>query len=131
MTVYNWQSPYLVIKATGRGCYQRTRLTAHGFPRSYLLRKKSIHGFQTGDMICADVSKGTKAGVHIGRVAIRASGYFNIQTAQDVIQGVSHQHCKMRQRSDGYGYLQRKSRDAFGILPIPPYPEGQGISAKI
>lgn len=103
--VKNWQSPTLTIQAMGRGCYQRTRLTAHGFPRGYLMRKKSVNGFQTGDMVYANIPKGVKSGAYVGRVAVRASGYFNIQTAQhNVIQGVSHRHCKLIQKADGYGY---------------------------
>lgn len=103
--VYDWQCPILNIKATGRGSYQRTRLTAHGFPRGYLTRKKSVYGFQTGDMVRADVPKGKKIGIHVGRVAVRTSGSFNIQTATTVIQGISHRHCQITQRSDGYGYI--------------------------
>jgi 5-methylcytosine-specific restriction endonuclease McrA len=129
--VKNWQTLVFTIKATGRGCYQRTRLTAHRFPRGYLLRKKSVNGFQTGDMVSARVPKGIKAGIYVGRAAVRASGYFNIQTAQHIIQGVSHRHCKLLQRADGYGYSHEKRWDAFGILPIPPRPQGRGISAKI
>ena len=102
--VEDWRKPTLAIKATGRGSYQRTRLDAFGFPRGYLTRKKRIRGFQTGDMIRADVPKGKKMGLHTGRVAVRASGSFNIQTVEGVIQGISHKHCKVTQRADGYGY---------------------------
>lgn len=129
--VNNLQHYLFAMKATGRGCYKRTRSTTQGFPRGYLLRKKSVHGFQTGDMVSANIPKGRKAGSYIGRVAVRASGYFNIQTKENVIQGVSHRHCKIMQRADGYGYSQWKSIDASGISPIPPRPEGRGISAKI
>jgi len=115
--VKNWQYPVFAIKSTGRGCYQRTRLTAYGFPRGYLMRKKSVHGFQTGDMVSADVPKGVKAGIHVGRAAVRASGYFNIQTAQNIIQGVSHRHCKIMQRADGYGYsIIAQQREVSGNL---------------
>ena len=72
----HWQQPVLVIKTMGRGSYQRTRLTKDG----YLTRNKSVFGFQTGDMVKAIVTTGKKAGTHLGRVAIRASGSFNIQT---------------------------------------------------
>jgi 5-methylcytosine-specific restriction endonuclease McrA len=102
--VLSWCKPTLTIKATGRGSYQRTRLTAQGFPRGYLMCKKSVEGFQTGDMVKAIVPSGKKAGTHAGRVAVRATGSFNIQAAQGVIQGVSHRHCKIVQRADGYGY---------------------------
>ncbi|MNU03600.1 hypothetical protein D3C72_2476860 [compost metagenome] len=64
----------LRIKCAGRGRYQRTRLTAHGFPRGYLMRDKRAFGFQTGDMVKAVVPSGKKAGTHVGRVAIRATG---------------------------------------------------------
>ena len=43
-SVTNWQRPVLKIKAMGRGCYQRTRLTAYGFPRGYLPRTKQVFG---------------------------------------------------------------------------------------
>ncbi|MEB0141264.1 RNA-guided endonuclease IscB, partial [Undibacterium sp. CCC2.1] len=80
--VSHWRKPTLAIKATGRGSYQRTRLDAFGFPRGYLTRSKRIHGFQTGDMVKACVPTGKKTGQYIGRVAVRASGSFNIQTQE-------------------------------------------------
>lgn len=113
-SVLDWNKPTLQIKCMGRGCYQRTRLTAQGFPRGYLMRKKSVHGFQTGDMVKAIVTKGKKNGTHCGRVAIRASGSFNIQTAQGVVQGVAHRFCKIMQQSDGYGYSLMAKTDAIG-----------------
>lgn len=102
--LHNWQIPALAIKATGRGSYQRTRLDRFGFPRGYLMRHKRIHGFQTGDRVIAHIPSGKKAGVHVGRVAIRASGSFNIQTATGVIQGIAHRYCSVLQRADGYSY---------------------------
>jgi hypothetical protein len=115
--VRNWRKPMLVIKATGRGSYQRTRLDAFGFPRGYLTQKKRIHGFQTGDMVKACVTKGRKIGQYTGRVAVRASGSFNIQTQQGVVQGISHQYCKAIQRADGYGYSLVAKTDATGTPP--------------
>ncbi len=105
--VKQWQKPTLVIKATGRGSYQRTRLNRFGFPRGYLTRQKQIHGFQTGDRVKAVVTQGKKIGTYVGRVAVRASGSFNIQTAQSLIQGISHRYCTLIQRGDGYGYSLR------------------------
>lgn len=104
--VCDWRRPTLTIKATGRGSYKRTRLTPYGFPRGYLPRKKQVHGFQTGDLVKAVVSSGKKVGIYLGRVAIRASGYFNIQGAYGVVQGISYKHCRVLQRNDGYGYAQ-------------------------
>ncbi|GAA3899628.1 hypothetical protein GCM10022228_07620 [Halomonas cibimaris] len=92
------------LKATGRGGYQRTRLTRHGFPRGYLMQQKQVHGFQTGDMVKAIVPTGRKAGTHTGRVAVRKTGRFNTQTQQGALQGILHKHCTLIQRGDGYGY---------------------------
>jgi len=103
-----WAVPTLAIKATGRGAYQRTRLNAYGFPRGYLTRSKRIKGFQTGDMVRAVVPTGKKAGTHIGRVAVRATGSFNIQTLTGVVQGVNAKCCTALSRADGYSYFQQK-----------------------
>lgn len=103
-SISDWKKPALTIKAMGRGCYQRTRLNKYGFPRGYLMSSKSVQGFQTGDMVRAEVPSGKKQGQYVGRVAVRASGNFNIQTDQGVIEGISHRFCQMIQRSDGYGY---------------------------
>jgi 5-methylcytosine-specific restriction endonuclease McrA len=113
-TIESWRQPVLSIKATGRGAYQRTRLTKHGFPRGYLTRSKSAFGFQTGDMVKAVVTAGRKAGAYLGRVAIRASGNFNIQTATGLIQGISHRFCTRIQRADGYGYAFTKIASTQG-----------------
>ena len=104
-TVTAWQKPTLAIKCTGRGRYQRTRLNAQGGIRGYLTRTKSVKGFRTGDLVRADVpASSKKAGAYTGRVAVRATGSFNIQTGLAVVQGISHKHCRLIQRADGYGY---------------------------
>jgi 5-methylcytosine-specific restriction endonuclease McrA len=113
-TLVGWQIPTLAIKATGRGVYCRTKLTAHGFPRGHCMRAKSVHGFRTGDMVRADVSKGKKAGTYIGRVAVRASGSFNVQTPTGVVQGINARHCTILHRADGYNYHQQRA-----ALPLP------------
>ncbi|MBU2750528.1 HNH endonuclease [Acidithiobacillus thiooxidans] len=112
--IAHWQQPVLQIKATGRGSYQRTRLTKHGFPRGYLMRSKSAFGFQTGDMVKAIVTKGKKVGTYLGRVAIRASGSFNIQTGNERVQGIHHRFCTRIQRADGYGYSWDKITSTQG-----------------
>jgi hypothetical protein len=94
---------------------ENTRLTADGFPRGYLMRQKSVFGFSTGDMVRAVVPSGKKVGTYIARVAVRASGFFNLQTAAGVVQGVSHKHCRLLQRGDGYGYqLQNFTKGTAG-----------------
>ncbi len=128
--VEHWQQPVLAIKATGRGRYQRTRLTRHGFPRGSLTRNKSAFGFQTGDLVRAVVTRGQKVGTYLGRVAIRASGYFNIQTAQGLVQGVPHRFCTRIQRADGSGYswtriASTQKGEAGAALSLP------GLSAGV
>ncbi|MDD2729163.1 MAG: RNA-guided endonuclease IscB [Malikia sp.] len=107
--VTNWGKPTLTLKCTGRGSYQRTRLNQYGFPRGYLMRTKRVKGFATGDLVRAEVPSGKKTGTHRGRVAVRATGSFNIQTGTEVVQGISHRHCQVLQRADGYGYIQQQS----------------------
>ena len=102
--ITNWNIPTLEIKCTGRGSYKRTLLCKHGFPRAYLMRQKAVNGFQTGDIVKAVVTKGKKMGTYTGRVAVRTSGFFNITTKEETIQGISHRYCELISRNDGYGY---------------------------
>ena len=122
--VEGWQVPTLAVKAMGRGRYQRARLDRFGFPRGHSLRQKQVRGFATGDLVRAEVPSGKNAGVHVGRVAIRASGSFNVQTSAGVVQGVGFRHCRLLQRRDGYGYA---SRGAPAAPCAPPPPEGRGF----
>jgi 5-methylcytosine-specific restriction endonuclease McrA len=105
--LHNWQIPIQQILSTGRGTYQRTRVDRFGFPRGFLLRQKQVNGFQTGDLVKVIVPSGKKQGFYVGRVAIRASGYFNIQTTDIVVQGISSKHCHLMQRANGYHYPQQ------------------------
>ncbi len=102
--LHNWQKPIQQIHCTGRGSYQRTRLDRFGSRRGILTRQKRARGFQTGDRVIAKVLKGKKVGQYTGRVAVRASGSFNIQTEEGVIQGINWKDCRLIQRSDGYHY---------------------------
>lgn len=115
-SVTQYSRPTQAIKCTGRGGYQRTRLNKYGFPRGYLMREKQVHGFQTGDLVKAVVTKGKKTGTYTGRVAVRRTGSFNIQSGRDIVQGVSHRYCRIIQRSDGYGYsLIAQQQEEAGI----------------
>jgi 5-methylcytosine-specific restriction endonuclease McrA len=94
----------LVARCTGRGTHARTRTDTHGFPRLRLPRHKQFHGYATGDLVTALVPTGKKAGTHTGRVAVRATGSFNITTTHGTIQGIHHKHVRLLQRADGYAY---------------------------
>lgn len=102
--VEGWQRPTLEIECAGGGSDRRTRVTAQGFLRNHLMRQKQVHGFQTADLAKTIGPTGIVGRAHVGRVAVRASGSFNVQTSQGVILGIAHRHCKVMQRNDGYGY---------------------------
>jgi hypothetical protein len=62
-------------------------------------------------MVRAVVPIGKQVGTHVGRVAVRASGNFNIQTPTGVVQGVNVKHCTMLSRADGHSYhMERRAR---------------------
>jgi len=95
----------LTIMATGRGQHCRTNFTKDGFPSSYLTRKKQAHGFKTGDRVRAVVPAALKtAGTHVGRVQVRKSGSFDIETREREVAGVNAKYCSLVQRADGYDY---------------------------
>jgi 5-methylcytosine-specific restriction endonuclease McrA len=94
----------LIITAMGRGSHQMCLVDKYGFPRTRAKTCKQVYGFRTGDLVKAVVTKGKKCGTYIGRVAIRASGYFNIKMGTTTIQGISFKYCKLLQHGDGYNY---------------------------
>jgi hypothetical protein len=74
-------------------------------------------GFKSGDEVRADVPTGTRKGVHIGRVAVRESGSFNIGKAQHL----NWKSCQFIQRADGYGFAVPASPvPVFGRTALPP-----------
>ena len=91
-----------VAKSTGRGSYGRTASDKYGFPRLRYTRAKQHFGFTTGDLVRAAVPQGTKAGTYVGRVAVRATGSFNITTTAGVVQGLHHRFFLPIQRVDGW-----------------------------
>ena len=102
----------LLIAAKGHGTRQMCRTDKYGFPRRHVSRQKHWFGFKTGDLVRAVMRGGKYQGVHVGRVAIRASGRFNISTERGLIQGISQRHCRIIQRADGYAYAIRKEERA-------------------
>jgi hypothetical protein len=88
------------------------RTDKYGFPIRHVPRQKVWFGFRTGDLVRAVVPKGKNAGIHVGRVTIRTTGSFNITTASGLVQGISHRHCQVILRADGYAYAKRKEERA-------------------
>jgi len=96
----NATQPVLAIKAMGRGKRQICRTDKFGFPFRWCPRSKKVQGFQTGDLVRAEIPSGKYAGTHVGRVAVRSTGWFQIGAV------VSHvRHIRMVQQSDGYSYV--------------------------
>ncbi|HEY8416386.1 MAG TPA: RNA-guided endonuclease IscB [Thermaerobacter sp.] len=100
VSVGNTHLPVLHICALGRGQRCRTNVDAHGFPRGYRMRRKTVHGFRTGDWVRAEVPSGKYAGCHTGAVAVRVSGSFRVGRND----GISWRYCRLLQRADGYTY---------------------------
>lgn len=89
----------LQIKASGHGSRQMCATDKYGFPVRHRTRKKTFRGWQTGDIVRANIPKGVHKGVIVGRLTIRQKPTFHI-SGKDV-------HCKhltRLQRRDGYGY---------------------------
>jgi len=109
-----WSHAPLIIKAAGRGSRQMCRMDKFGFPRTSAKAAKRVKGFQTGDMVRAIITSGTKIGTYLGRVAVRTSGKFNIATSSGMIQSVNHRYCTLVQHVDGYAYqTSKKGEQAF------------------
>jgi 5-methylcytosine-specific restriction endonuclease McrA len=94
----------LLISASGHGSRQKCNVNEIGFPCSKPKGAKKVKSFQTGDMVRAIVPSGTKQGIYVGRVLVRASGSFDIRTKQGRVQGISHRFCTPVHRCDGYSY---------------------------
>jgi hypothetical protein len=115
----------LLINATGHGSRQMCLMDRFGFPRTTAKQVKRVNGIQTGDIVQAIVTRGKKIGTYVGRVAIRATGYFNITMKQGTVQGISHRSCKRLHRCDGYSY--QKGEAAFSPNPV----HGMGLHAAM
>ena len=115
----------LIIKATGRGCRQFCRMDKYGFPRTSAKKQKSVYGFKTGDLVKAKVLKGKNMGTYFGKVAVRQTGNFCIDTSTRKIDGISHRYCQNMQYSDGYIYSFQEPKEAA----IPTRPKGRGFLA--
>ncbi|MHB1734130.1 MAG: RNA-guided endonuclease IscB, partial [Ferrimicrobium acidiphilum] len=112
--VVSYPSSVIIAKAMGRGTYARTISDKFGFPRLTRPRSKYVKGFQTGDLVKAVVPTSKKAGVYVGRVAVRTSGNFDIATVLGTTQGIAAKHCVLLQRADGFNWLakQEEGRNA-------------------
>lgn len=111
--IVRYPESVLVAAAMGRGGYARTRSDRYGFPRLRLPRVKKFFGYSTGDLVRAVIPAGKYAGTKVGRVAVRATGRFNIRSVQGTAQGIHYRHMCLLQRADGYGYTTREEEGVY------------------
>ena len=90
----------LLVKGCGHGKRQRQNLDKYGSPRGKPARRpKTSFGFQSGDIVRADIPDGKHHGMHTGRIAIRHRPSFRmgaIDVHPDQLTAVY--------RADGYNY---------------------------
>jgi len=97
----------LLITAKGHGTRQRCRPNKYGFPKAHAPKAKSFHGFQTGDIVKADVIKGKFTGQYVGRIAIRFRPSFVLQLPTQKFD-VHPKYLKTIHKADGYEYQSGK-----------------------
>jgi hypothetical protein len=93
--------------AKGRGMRQMCRTDKHGFPIRYVSRMKRRFGFQTGDLVLAEIPNGKYAGIWVGRTTVKADGRIVLETGTARRPETSYRHCRMVQRGDGWQYTQK------------------------
>jgi 5-methylcytosine-specific restriction endonuclease McrA len=95
--------------AIGRGTRQMCNMDKYGFPKSHRKSQKLHFGFQTGDIVKTDVPKGKYQGHYTGRIAVRASGYFDLKNGKGkrICQGVNYKYCHIIQRNNGWQYEKK------------------------
>ena len=105
-----------VWSAIGRGTRKMSNIDRWGFPVGHRKRKKNHFGFQTGDWVAADVPEGKYAAHWIGRVAVRATGYFDLMDrfGKRHCQGISWKHFRVLQRGDGWQYENVTAQQTLG-----------------
>ncbi|GHG09937.1 hypothetical protein GCM10017783_23060 [Deinococcus piscis] len=89
----------LKIKCMGRGNRQMCGTDKYGFPIRHRTRQKVFFGFQTGDIVRAEVLSGKYVGVHVGRIAVRARPNFKLETFD-----VHAKYLTALHKADGYSY---------------------------
>lgn len=107
-----------IWSAIGRGSRQMCNTDKYGFPTSHRKNQKQYFGFQTGDIVKANIPKGKYQGEVRGRVAVRASGYFDVKdsTGKRICRGVSWRYMHILQRNSGWQYSKEMRTPAKDLL---------------
>ncbi|AOY84230.1 MAG: HNH endonuclease [Moorea sp. SIO1G6] len=93
----------LIVKAKGHGVRQRCRTDKYGFPKAHASKAKFFRGFQTGDIVKADIPKGKYAGQYTGRIAIRYRPSFMLSLPNQRFD-VHPKYLQTIFKADGYEY---------------------------
>lgn len=91
----------LIVTAKGHGKRQRCGTDRYGFPIRHAPSQKFFMGFQTGDLVKADVKTGKYAGIYTGRIAIRFKPSFTLTTGGRKFD-VDPKYLKTIHKADGY-----------------------------
>lgn len=95
----------LLIKSYGWGSRQICNTDKYGFPNRHRSRQKVHFGFQTGDIVKADIPKGKYVGQYVGRITVRPRGSFALKSKVHNKQiDVNHKYCQAIHKLDGYSY---------------------------
>lgn len=91
----------LSVTAKGHGKRQRCGTNKFGFPIRHAPSSKFYMGFQTGDLVKANVLNGKYAGTYTGRIAIRFKPSFKL-TAEGKSFDVHPKYLQVIHRADGF-----------------------------
>lgn len=93
----------LLITAKGHGRRQRCGTDKFGFPIRHAPSSKFFMGFQTGDIVQANIPNGKYAGTYTGRIAIRFKPSFKLTTEGKGFD-VHPKYLQVIHKADGFAY---------------------------
>lgn len=93
----------LLVVAKGHGKRQRCGTNKFGFPIRHAPSSKFFMGFQTGDIVKANIPNGKYAGTYTGRIAIRFKPSFKLTTRGKNFD-VHPKYLQVIHSSDGFAY---------------------------
>ena len=95
----------LLIKSCGWGSRQICNTDKYGFPNRHRSRQKVHFGFQTGDIVKANIPKGQYVGQYVGRITVRPRGSFALKSKVHNKQiDVNYKYCQAIHKLDNYSY---------------------------
>ncbi|MBE1530304.1 RRXRR domain-containing protein [Actinomadura algeriensis] len=111
---------------TGSGGRTKWNRTRNRLPESHTLDALAVGSLDTitgtvdTALVAGCAGRGSSAGTHTGRVAVRSTGRFNITTGTETLQGIGHRHVRLLQRADGYACTTRPETETRPEQPEQP-----------